>query len=214
MAEHGDAHGHRCFALLYDRITRGAEERWLGALRDHLVGNLSGQVLEIGAGTGANLAHYREAERVVTAEPDPAMRQRLRRRKREASVPVEISSACGEELPYPDASFDAVVSTLVLCSVVDLNRTLAEVRRVLRPTGTFVFCEHVRDAGVRGRIQDLLTPLWRRIGAGCRPNRRTLAALEQAGLVVHHIETIAPHPNLPFTVPIVHGVARPVDHPP
>ncbi|MCC5576294.1 class I SAM-dependent methyltransferase [Microtetraspora sp. AC03309] len=197
---------------LYDRITRGAEERWLGALRDHLVGNLSGQVLEIGAGTGANLAHYREAERVVVAEPDPAMRQRLRRRKREASVPVEISSACGEELPYPDASFDAVVSTLVLCSVDDLNRTLAEVRRVLRLTGTFVFCEHVRDTGMRGRIQDLLTPLWRRIGAGCRPNRRTQAAIEQADLVVHHIETIAPHPNLPFTVPIIHGVAMPVDH--
>ncbi|KWX04799.1 hypothetical protein TH66_06450 [Carbonactinospora thermoautotrophica] len=202
---------HRYFARYYDRITQVAERRWLGAVRDRLVGELGGQVLEIGAGTGANLAHYRGAARVVAAEPDRAMRHYLRQRLDQAHVPVEVSAARGEDLPFPDASFDAVVSTLVLCSVSDLDRTLAEVRRVLKPTGRFVFCEHVRAPGVRGRIQDLLTPVWRRLGAGCHPNRRIRAAIERAGLVIRDIETFYPRPNLPVTVPMIQGVAVPAD---
>lgn len=214
MADHVDEGGHRWFATFYDTITRSAERGWLGALRDRLVGELSGQILEIGAGTGANLSHYRTAVRVVAAEPDPAMRRRLSGRLSQAMVPVEVIAARGEDLPFPDAGFDAVVSTLVLCSVDDLDQTLAEVRRVLKPAGMFVFCEHVRHVGARGRLQDVLTPLWRRVGAGCRLNRRTQAAIEESGLAVRDLEVFAPWPNFPFTVPMIHGVATPIEHTP
>lgn len=211
MADQVGDRGHWWFARFYDTITRTAERGWLGAVRESLVGELGGQVLEIGAGNGANLPHYRAARRVLAAEPDPAMRRRLHQRLTEALVPVEISAARGEDLPFGDASFDAVVATLVLCSVDDLDRTLAEVRRVLKPAGTFVFCEHVRAMGLRGRIQDLLTPLWRRVGAGCHLNRRTQAAIERAGLAVRDVEVFAPWPNFPFTVPMIRGVASPVN---
>ncbi|MDR8414806.1 class I SAM-dependent methyltransferase [Nonomuraea sp. 3-1Str] len=202
-----DGRGHRCFAMCYDAITRVAERYWLGAVREELVGGLGGRVLEIGAGSGANLAHYRAAGQVVAAEPDAAMRRRLRARPAGAAVPVRVLAARGERLPFADASFDAVVATLVLCSVDDPGRTLAEVRRVLKPAGRFVFFEHVRGTGARGRIQDLLTPLWRRLGAGCHLNRRSLATIEHAGLAVHDVRTFAPRPNLPVTVPMIRGVA-------
>lgn len=211
MTAHARPHGHRWFATVYDTIMRFAERGWLAGVRDNLVGDLHGQVLEIGAGTGANLPHYRTADHVIATEPDPAMRQRLHRRRTQAMVPVQICAARGEDLPFVDAGFDAVVTTLVLCSVDDLAQTLAEIRRVLKPAGTFVFCEHVRDDGVRGRIQDLLAPLWRYLGAGCHLNRRTQFAIEQAGLAIRDLRAFAPRPNFPFTVPMISGVAVPAE---
>ncbi|MEO3867398.1 methyltransferase domain-containing protein [Nonomuraea sp. B12E4] len=200
---------HRFFARWYDTVTGPLERRWLGRVREELLADLGGQILEIGAGTGANLAHYRRADHVVAAEPDPAMRERLRRRLGEARVPVELSPVRVEDLPFGDDTFDVVVSTLVLCSVADLPAALAEVRRVLRPAGRLVVIEHVRDDGVRGRAQDALAPLWRRLAAGCHLNRDIATAIRTAGLEAGPIDTFRPRPTLPILHRWIRGTATP-----
>ena len=205
----GSRKGHRLFAAVYDHLNAGAERTWLGQRRADLVARATGEVLEIGAGTGANLSHYHGVERVVVAEPDPAMRTRLTSRLGRATVHVEVSDAPAEHLKLPDASFDTVVSTLVLCSVADPDATLAELRRVLRPDGQLLVLEHVRGEGRRARWQDLVTPVWRRIGAGCHPNRDTAAAIERAGFHLEHQERFDP-PRVPAIIrPFVEVVARP-----
>ncbi|MHB1509323.1 MAG: class I SAM-dependent methyltransferase [Acidimicrobiales bacterium] len=201
--------GHRLFAAVYDRLNAHAERTWLGQRRADLVARATGEVLEIGAGTGANLSHYHGVERVVAAEPDPAMRTRLTARLDRAAVPVEVSDAPAEHLGLPDASVDTVVSTLVLCSVADPDATLAELRRVLRPGGQLLVLEHVRGEGRRARWQDLVTPLWRQVGAGCHPNRDTVAAIERAGFHLDHQERFDPPRVPPIIRPFVEVVARP-----
>ena len=123
---------HWVFAAAYDPVSRSLERSVLGEQRARLLAGVTGQVLDVGAGTGANLPYLRQASRVVAAEPDLAMRRRLAARLARASVPVELSSDSAEQLRYADASFDAVVFTLVLCSVARPDRALAEARRVLR----------------------------------------------------------------------------------
>ncbi len=177
--------GHRLFAAGYDRMTRSLERAWLGERRARLLTDLTGDVLDVGAGTGANLPYLRRADRMVAAEPDPAMRKRLEAKLASKPagrrVPVEVSDAAAESLPHPDASFDAVVFTLVLCTVTDPDRALAEARRVLKRTGRLVVLEHVRGTGRPARRQDRLTPVFRRFGAGCHPNRDTGAASRGQG---------------------------------
>lgn len=201
-----DTRAHRLFARHYDRMTELAERGWLGAMREEVVADLRGRVLEVGAGTGANLRYYRHADSVVLAEPSPAMRERLAARTWEAKVPVEVLPAVAEDLPFPDASFDAVVYGLVLCSVDDVHRAVAEAVRVLRPGGRLAFVEHVRADGWLGRVQDLLTPAWRRVAAGCHPNRATLEAMRRAGLGEAWTRSLRPKPNFLFTAPVVVGV--------
>ena len=203
------ANGHRLFAAVYDRLNAQAEHTWLGSRRAGLIAQAGGEVLEVGAGTGANLGHYRSVERVVAAEPDPAMRGRLVRHLGGATVPVEVSDVPAERLGFPDASFDTVVATLVLCSVADPDAALAEMRRVLRPGGRLLVLEHVRGEGRRARWQDRVTPLWRRVGAGCHPNRDTAAAIVRAGFHVEHEERFEP-PRVPAIIcPFVEIVGRP-----
>lgn len=182
--------GHRIFAASYDFLTRGAERRLLGGLRQQVVQTATGRVLEIGAGTGANFPYYQrgQIEEIVAAEPDLFMLQRAIRRAEALKLPVTFSQSPAEALPFPDAAFDTVVATLVLCSVVDLDQALAEVRRVLKPGGTLHFIEHVRAEGTgAARFQDLLTPLWRRVGAGCHLNRPTAAAIRAAGFQIQEL---------------------------
>ena len=158
--------GHAIFAALYDGLGAAAERGWMGRRRSRLLAGAAGSVLEIGGGTGANLPHYRDAGRVVVSEPDPFMRGRLRRKLVRARVPVEVSESGAEDLPFRDGSFDAVVSTLVLCSVPTQEKALAEVRRVLRPGGRLLFIEHVRGEGSVARVQDRVLPLWSRLLSG------------------------------------------------
>ncbi len=200
--------GHRIFAAVYDRLNAAAERGWLGKRRHDLLAHARGEVLEIGGGTGANLRHYRDVDRVVVTEPDPAMRARLPRRLSQTEVPVEVSDAAAEHLPFPDASFDTVVSTLVLCSVDDPAAALREVWRVLRPGGSLLFVEHVRGEGRKARWQDRVTPVWRIVGAGCHPNRATVAAIEAAGFEVDELESFEPRPSPPIIRPFVQGIAR------
>ncbi|MBD0290243.1 MAG: class I SAM-dependent methyltransferase [Thermoleophilia bacterium] len=193
--------------LLYDACARLADRKGLAELRRRAVAGLGGRVLEVGAGTGLNLPHYRRAERVVAVEPDRGMATRLRRRAARAPVPVQLVEARAEELPFPDGTFDHVVLTLVLCSVADPARALEEARRVLRPGGSVTFVEHVRGQGRLGRWQDRLTPLHRRLAGNCHLNRATAAAVASAGFRVDWIEQIAVPGGHPLVRPGVHGRA-------
>jgi ubiquinone/menaquinone biosynthesis C-methylase UbiE len=199
--------GHPIFAALYDQKSASAERRWMGERRRRLLAGARGAVLEIGGGTGANLVHYRNVDRVTIAEPDRFMRNRIGPKLEEARVPVEVSAAGAEALPYPDGSFDTVVSTLVLCTVPDQEAALDEVRRVLRPGGRLLFIEHVRAAGSAARWQDRLEPLWRRLLGGCHPNRDTVAAIEEAGFEIETFESFYPPDPLSALMPHVQGSA-------
>lgn len=178
-----DDHRTRRFAAGYDRVLARAERAFLADLRARLVGDLTGHVVEIGAGTGANLAHYRAADRLDLAEPLPSMADQLaaRLRERRGGPPARLLAAPAEALPLPDHSVDAVVSTLVLCSVADVDAALSEIRRILRPTGVFVFVEHGRGRGVRGLVQGALTPVSRRYAVNCHLDRDVPAHIAAAG---------------------------------
>ena len=193
---------------LYDRVVAGCDRAGFGERRERLVGALEGDVLEIGAGTGLNLEHYRQARRVVAVEPDRRYARRLRDRADSASVQVEVVEQRAESLPFGDAAFHHVVTTLALCSVGDLDAVLAEARRVLRPGGALHFIEHVRADGRRARWQDRLTPLQRRVADGCHLNRDIAAALERAGLHVDAIEHFEMPPGHPLIKPAIQGTAR------
>jgi len=199
--------GHPIFAALYDPITGSMERKWMGGRRRRLLAGARGAVLEIGGGTGANLSHYRDVDRVIVTEPDPFMRKRLGQKLEETRIPVEVSEAGAEALPFPDGSFDTVVSTLVLCTVPDQESALEEVRRVLRPGGRLLFIEHVRAAGSTARWQDRLEPLWGRLHGGCHPNRDTVAAIEEAGFEIETFESFHPPVFLSSLTPHVQGSA-------
>ena len=199
--------GHRWFVAMYDRIAGPGDRRLFSKIRPRLLGDLNGRVLEIGVGTGASFEYYPSEAQVTGTEPDPYMLERARRRLAGLGVTsIELRQAPAEQLPFDDASFDHVVSTLVLCTVRDQPRALAEVRRVLKPDGTLRFLEHVRndESGFWGGVQDVITPVWRWFGAGCNPNRRTQRGIEQAGFRVEWIERMRIAPG----TPAIYGVAR------
>ena len=150
--------------------------------RRRLVAEARGAVLEVGAGTGANLPFYAQASSVVAIEPDRHMLRRARKKAARAPVPVELVRASGEDLPFADASFDTVVATWVLCTTPHPERAAREMRRVLRPGGTLLFAEHVRAAGARAaNLQHALNPAWARIAGGCHLDRDGLGIIEAAG---------------------------------
>ena len=197
----------RFLAARYDRLMEPVERAGLRERRRRLLGELGGEVLEVGAGTGLNVPAYGRASRVVALEPDPAMRRELEKKLPHARVPVEISAGNAEALPFPDDSFDAVISTLVLCSVADQRQALAEIGRVLRPGGRLVLIEHVRGDGLLGAAQDALAPLHRLIAGGCSPNRRTAAAVRDAGFELDEERfPLAGNPNV-LTRPAFAAVA-------
>jgi ubiquinone/menaquinone biosynthesis C-methylase UbiE len=192
---------------LYDLMARGAEERELGERRHALVGQLEGDVLEIGAGTGATLPHYERASRVVALEPDTSMSSRIPEKVAAANVPIELVDGSAEAIPFPDATFDAVVSTFMLCSVADPAAVLAEVRRVLKPNGKLVLLEHVRGEGRLARWQDRLTPLHRRLAGNCHLNRDTRATVGAAGFETADVEGTHLPGLTRLTTPGIQGVA-------
>src|SRR4051794_9334539 len=170
----------RIFALAYDPFLASAERRGIAAARRDLLADAHGRVLEIGAGTGLNVAHYPAGLDVVYTEPDPHMARRLRARV------TDLVEAPAEALPFADGSFDTVVSTLVLCTVSDVPAALAEIRRVLRPGGRLLFLEHVRaPSGSRlEHWQDRLHGPWKAFACGCHCNRDLPSTLREAGFDV------------------------------
>ncbi len=206
---HGTAPEHRLYAAVYDRMTAPLEQAVLGERRAGLLAALGGEVLDVGAGTGANFPYFRGARRVVAAEPDAAMRSRMTARLARAPVPVEVTSDAAEALSQAGASFDAVVFTLVLCTVTDPDRALAEARRVLRPDGRLIVLEHVRGTGGLARWQDRLTPLWSRLNPGCHLGRDTAAAIERAGFTIQRSELFDPFPRWVPARPLLQATAAP-----
>jgi ubiquinone/menaquinone biosynthesis C-methylase UbiE len=196
------------FAPFYDGFMRKAEEACVAGWRKELLAGVSGDVLDLGAGTGANLPYFSRDARIVAAEPDPAMAKQLRVRARELHVAVDVVSAEAESLPFKDDTFDAVVSTLVLCTVRDPDRALSEIRRVLKPGSKLYFLEHVAadDAG-RYRWQRLLEPVWKPLAGGCHLTRRTHEAIERAGFTIDSIERESMRKAVPVVRPSVRGVA-------
>lgn len=176
----------RIFALVYDPLLWLGEMAGMRRRRSALLGSARGSVVEIGAGTGLNVAHYPDGiTELVLAEPEPGMRRRLARRVQRHGRVARIVDASAERLPLADASVDTVVSTLVLCTVDDPERALREIARVLRPDGQLVFIEHVRASSrFLAACQDSLLQPWRRFAGGCRCNRRTVELMRSCGFAV------------------------------
>jgi len=196
------------FALTYDRQLAKVEKAGLQALRQGLLADASGRVLEVGGGTGANLPFYGPGvESLTITEPEPAMLRRLERRVDEQAPQTKVLQAPAEDLPFDDDTFDVAVSTLVLCGVEDQSRALRELRRVLRPGGRLIFIEHVRsDEPGLARWQDRLNGLSRFV-ACCDCNRRTLDSIKAEGFEVTDVEHTSLKKVPPFVRPLIAGTA-------
>jgi ubiquinone/menaquinone biosynthesis C-methylase UbiE len=177
---------------MYMRSAASAEDRGATDHRRRLLQGLSGTVVEIGAGHGLNFPLYPpEVTEVVAIEPEPTLRSRAETAAESAAVPVRVLAGVADELPLEDATADAAVASLVLCSVPDQQRALAEIRRVLRPEGELRFYEHVvaRCQPTRLLLQVIdRSGLWPTIAAGCHPARDTTEVIMQSGFDIEEIE--------------------------
>jgi ubiquinone/menaquinone biosynthesis C-methylase UbiE len=195
----------RIFSALYDPLLWIAERAGMARRRQSLLSQASGRVLELGAGTGLNLAYYPdEAVELVLTEPAAPMVSRLERRAKRSGHDCKVVVAPAEKLPFEDDSFDTVVSTLVICTVDDPRRTIDEIARVLRPGGRLLFLEHVRSDSPRlARWQDRLHGPWHAFAAGCHANRATVELLRESALQVQEID----HERWSWMPALVHPLA-------
>jgi ubiquinone/menaquinone biosynthesis C-methylase UbiE len=197
---------HRWFAAAYDPLMRRANPQ-LDRLRAQVCGAARGRVLEIGFGTGASLEFYdwQALECLAAAEPDPYMLSRAAAKLGpEQSGKVVLAQAAAESLPFPNQSFDTVVSLLVLCTVDDQSKALSEVRRVMKPDASLRLLEHVRGGEWLGKGQDLIEPVWGWFSGGCHPNRKTEELVRSAGFDLQTERRL----RLAIGMPAFAGVAR------
>ncbi len=198
-------------AKIYDKGIQKAEIRCLRDWRGALLNDLSGKVLEIGCGTGLNLAHYpQRVTHLTLLEPDVNMRKKLAQKNSlPPHVTIELIDSTAELIPAPDASYDAVVSTLVLCTVSDPHKVLLELHRILRPGGKLVFIEHVAAHNNPKRLkwQQRIEPLWKKIYCGCCLTRATEEAISRAGFAFHEITRQSIRGVLPILRPSIKGIA-------
>ena len=188
----------------FDRMMRGFDAKGFADWRRRLVGDLEGEVVELGTGTGLNFGYYPTGAHVLASDRDPMMLSLARVRAPKVDATVSLTAADAMRLPFEDASADAVVISLMLCSVPDQALALQEVRRVLKPGGRFRFVEHVRDVdGSRNaRFQDRWNPVYKRFSGGCNWNRRTFEAVEAAGFRVAELTRFreGPKPTAPHVI--------------
>jgi len=200
----------RGFAALYDWFLQSSEEAGLTDMRRELLATASGDVIDIGAGTGVNLELFPDSvTRLVMAEPSEHMAKRLRGKVEESGRAAEVVEAGAEALPFPDDSFDVAVFTLVLCTVDDPDASLAEAARVLRPGGRLLFLEHVRSESEKtAKWQDRVERPWGFMAAGCHPNRDTGAAIGASPLEIESLidDEFPKAPSL--ARPLIRGTAR------
>ncbi len=203
---------HPLFARLYARVGHLMDAE-IGDHRRRLLAGLTGRVIEVGAGNGLNFPHYpATVTEVLAVEPEPYLRRLALAAARQAPVSIRVVDGAAEALRAPDASLDAVVASLVLCTVADPERALAETRRVLRPGGTLRFYEHVRATDPRlARWQDRLERPWGWLVGGCHPNRDTVATIETSGFRVEKLERFEPPVPLSAFAPYIQGAAHVVE---
>lgn len=198
-------------AKLYDKMMADAEERCLRSWRASLLRDLSGEVLELGCGTGANLEFYPATiTRLVLIEPNENMRQKLAiKLSQYQDLPVKVLESSGDRIPVADDSFDAVVSTLVLCSVKNPQQTLSEIYRILKPQAKLIFIEHVAAINnpVRLKWQKRLEPFWKIINCGCHLTRYTEKNIIQAGFKIQEITPQSMRGVPPIVRPSIRGQA-------
>lgn len=176
--------------------------------KKELFSGLSGKILEIGPGTGANLDYYPANLDLWVLEPSPYMRKYLKGKAAEIELNIHILTGVAESIPFPDNKFDAAVSTLVLCSVEDVEKSLAEILRVLKPGGRFYFIEHVAapEQSRLHTLQNWITPFWKFIADGCHPNRETAELIKKSGFTDLNIERT--RIDLPVVSPHIIGSAE------
>jgi ubiquinone/menaquinone biosynthesis C-methylase UbiE len=181
----------------------------VGPRKQLYIGALTGTVVEIGAGNGVNFRYYPAGTRVIVYEPNPYMHKRLHAAGRAQGLDYELRAISAEQLELPDNSVDAVVCTLVLCTIPNPDRVVAEIRRVLKPGAKFFFIEHVAaDRGTTLRkVQDVLVRPWRWVFEGCHTNRETADLLSAAGFSHVEIERFKSEKMPPVIVPQIAGVA-------
>lgn len=164
----------------------------IGRMRQQVVPLAQGRVLEVGLGTGLNMPHYNPARvtRITGLDPALELQPRARRRIEASGLDVELLALSAERIPRPDASFDTVVVTYSLCTIPDPLAALREMRRVIAPSGSLLFCEHGRAPGASvARWQDRLQGLWGPLAGGCHLNRDIPALLHAAGLHCPQLHT-------------------------
>lgn len=187
--------GHPIFAAMFDRLTKYAEENIFAEQRQYLTRDLHGVVLDLGVGTSAMFPYLKEATQqeprlhIHGIEPDPYMRKRAEKMAEQIGLSINIRPARAESLPYEDEHFDIIIASAVFCTIADVEQAFDEVYRVLQPQGKFRFYEHVRSNGLTGRVQDVLTPVWKRTFAGCHLNRDTEKRLRESGLDIEELST-------------------------
>ncbi|HLF71490.1 MAG TPA: class I SAM-dependent methyltransferase [Dehalococcoidia bacterium] len=199
---------HRFFAFVYGSFMEKADKKKMGPLRTFAAGGATGRVLEFGAGTGSNLEYYdwSKVESLELTEPDPFMLKRIPAKLAalpdDARAKVHLSDAPAEALPFPDASFDTAVVTLVLCSVSYPDRAIAELRRVLKPGGQARLVEHHQADGFKRKLQRFVQPVYGKMSGDCQLSRRTEEALRDAGFEVEITKRDALGPLWPVIVGI------------
>src|SRR4051812_20829353 len=200
----------RAFAKLYEPSLYIGELAGLRKRRGEILSRARGRTVEIGAGTGLNLAHYPDhLDELILAEPDASMRRALARKVRRTTSRVRLIDAPAERLPFPDESVDTVVSTLVLCTVDAPDLALREIMRVLRPDGQLLYIEHVRSDSPRlARWQDRLATAWRHFARGCRCNRATSELMAACGFALEPSDDTSWRLMPPIVRPLIIGRAR------
>ena len=202
--------GRARFAAVYEPFLWVGEQAGLREHRKELLKRSAGCTIEIGAGTGLNLAHYPDdLDELVLVEPDAAMRRRLAERLARRRLRARLVDAPAEQLPFPDGSIDTVVTTFVLCTVDAPDLALQEIVRVLKPDGQLLFIEHVRSDSPRlARWQDRLANPWRRFARGCRCNRATSELMAAFGFELEDLDDASWRAMPPIVRPLIIGSAH------
>ena len=180
----------RFFAWLASHKNTAYEKR-VGPRKQALLGSLKGTIVEIGAGSGANFAYYPRGIDYIAVEPNTYMHRHLNEEAGRWNVTPDIRACTAEKIELDHSSADAVVGTLVLCSVTDPTVVVREIRRILKPGGTYYFIEHIAapKRSVMRAIQYLVRPFWKLTNDGCRPDRETLEIIQNAGFAVVEAES-------------------------
>lgn len=176
------------FPKWYDFFMKPLEKNRFRRIRQGLIQKAYGNVLEIGSGTGVNFRFYEDVEQVTATEPSKFMIQKSEERIKQSAVPIRLVQASAEDLPFDENTFDTVVATLVFCTIPNVEKAMAEIKRVCKPDGKILLFEHVRmENPFLSALQDILTPVWKKICDGCYLNRETISVIKSKDVSIIHI---------------------------